>query len=82
MFGDRYFGQRYFGERYFGGGSDVVAPPVAARFIGGGTGRSYPLVGFVSADERPDTLDALLVVQEATLDLVELDNDFLLLAAA
>ena len=64
-------------------GQAAVAPPVAVpRFIGAGAGRSYPLVGFVSVDEQPDTLEALLVMQEATLDLVELDNSFLLLAAA
>jgi len=64
-------------------GQTAVAPPASVpRFTGAGSGRSNPLVGFVSADEQPDTLDALLVVQEAKFNLVEIDNDFLLLAAA
>jgi hypothetical protein len=82
-YGSEYFTAYYFRANYYR--PHVITTPVepgipSVRFTAGGASRHYPLVGFVSVDEKPDTLDAFGIITGH--DAVEMDNDFLLLAAA
>ena len=79
MFGSRYFASWYFRATYYRP-QPIETPVQSVRFTAGGASRHYPLVGFLSADEKPDTLDALGIITGH--DAVEMDNDFILLAAA
>lgn len=82
-YGSEYFTAYYFRSNYYR--RHVITTPVepavpSLRFTAGGVGRHQLLVGFLSVDEKPDTLDALGLITGH--DTVEMDNDFLLLAAA